>query len=210
MDGLLFDIDGTLVDSTPVVERVWRTWAARHRLDAEAILRDSHGRRSVDTIAQFLPADEVAAALAEHEELELHDLDDVIALPATGPLLSRLPADRWAAVTSGSRTLMQARLRQAGLPVPDVLISADDVTVGKPDPQGYLMAAHALGFEPGRCLVIEDAPAGIAAGLAAGAHVLAVATSHPASALTAAETVVPDLRACTVDVGDGIVVVTDG
>ncbi len=205
LDALLVDIDGTLVDSTPVVERVWRTWAGRYRLDADAILRVAHGRRSVDTIAEFLPRADVAAALAEHEAPELDDLDDVVALPAAASLLAGLPRRRWAAVTSGSRALMEARLAAAGLPVPDVLVAAGDVTAGKPDPQGYLVAAERLRARIGRCLVVEDAPAGVRAGVAAGARVLAVATSHPIEDLTEADLVVHDLRACRVEVtGTGL------
>jgi sugar-phosphatase len=129
----------------------------------------------------------------------LADLDDVIALPGTQTLLRDLPADRWAAVTSGSRALMLARLAAAGLPVPEVLVSADDVSVGKPHPEGYRKAAAALGYDIARCLVVEDAPAGIQAGQAAGAHTLAVATSHSALELSSADAVVPDLTACTVE-----------
>lgn len=208
VDAILFDIDGTLVDSTPAVERSWRTWAARRNLDADAILSICHGRRSEDTIRELLPADEVTAAVGEIEALELADLGDVVALPGTGALLSRLPVDRWAAVTSGPRTLMRARLAAAGLPVPHVLISAEDVRDGKPDPEGYLLAAGALGFDPARCLVVEDAPAGIAAGRSAGAAVLAVTTSHPAAELGAADAVIDDLRSCAFEVRDGLHVTT--
>ncbi|OZM82504.1 HAD-IA family hydrolase [Pseudonocardia sp. MH-G8] len=209
VDAVLFDIDGTLVDSTGAVVRSWTAWAGRYGLDPEEILRVCHGRRSEDTIARFLPVEEQAAGVAALAELELADLDEVIALPATRTLLRDLPADRWAAVTSGSRVLMQARLAAAGLPVPEVLVSAGDVSAGKPDPEGYLKAAAALGYDITRCLVVEDAPAGIGAGRAAGAHTVAVATSHPASELTSADVVVPDLNACTVErVADGLVVTT--
>lgn len=190
---ILFDIDGTLVDSTPAVERTWRTWAARHDLDAEAILRVCHGRRSEDTIADFLPEHEREDAAAELAALEHADLDGVLALPATLNLLPAIPSDRWAAVTSGPRSLMHKRLAAAGLPTPSVLVGAHDVTAGKPDPEGYLAAAAALGVDPAACLVVEDAPAGIAAGRAAGAWVLAVATSHPTSMLQEADAVIDDL-----------------
>jgi mannitol-1-/sugar-/sorbitol-6-phosphatase len=196
-DAVLFDIDGTLVDSTGAVERTWRTWAGRYGLDAEEILRVCHGRRTEDTVAAFLPSPARAAAVAELTALELADLDDVLALPGTRELLAGLPADRWAAVTSGPRPLMEARLAAAGLPRPGVLISAEAVAVGKPDPEGYLAAAAALGRDVRKCVVVEDAPAGIRAGRAAGAYVLAVATSHPAAELTEADAVVADLTACT-------------
>jgi sugar-phosphatase len=208
VEAILFDIDGTLVDSTGAVERTWRTWAATYGLDAEEILRVCHGRRSEDTIADLLPAEQHAAAVAELEELELADLDDVIALPATQELLPALPRHRWAAVTSGSRRLMEARLAAAGLPVPDVLVSAEDVSAGKPDPEGYLKAAAALGYDIARCLVVEDSPAGVRAGSAAGAPTLAVATSHSGSELSAADAVIPDLASCAIEVAPDALLVT--
>ena len=198
VDAILFDVDGTLVDSTAAVERTWRAWAAAHDVDAEEILRVCHGRRSQDTIALFLPAPQQAAAVDELERLELDDLADTVALAGAGALLSALEDGRWAAVTSGPRALMRARLHAAGLPQPAVLVTAEDVAVGKPDPEGYLRAAATLGVDARRCLVVEDAPAGVEAGRAAGASVLAVATSHDASVLGRADAVVPDLTRCRV------------
>lgn len=200
---ILFDIDGTLVDSTPAVERTWRVWADRRGLDAEAILRVCHGRRSEDTIADFLPEHEHEAAVSELEALELDDLQDVIALPMTRSLLPALPMHRWAAVTSGARALMQARLAAAGLPVPTVMVAAEDVTRGKPDPEGYLAAASALGVDPAMCLIVEDAPAGLAAARAAGAQVLAVATSHDSSLLKDADATIADLSGVAISVHEG-------
>ena len=207
VDAVLFDIDGTLVDSTPAVERTCRTWASRRNLNVAEILSVSHGRRTQDTVSMFLPETEQAAAVAELEQLELADLADVVALPGTRDLLPGLPSGRWAAVTSGSQRLMRARLNAARLPVPDVLIAAEDVSAGKPDPDGYMKAAAALGVDIGRCLIVEDAPAGIGAGRAAGAWTLAVATSHPASELESADAIVADLTALTIElVGAGLVV----
>lgn len=197
---ILFDVDGTLVDSTPAVERTWRTWAAGRGLDGDEILRHSHGRRSEDTVAELLPANERVTAVQELLALELKDLEGVVALPNAASLLSSLPADRWAAVTSGSRELMRARMSAAGLTLPSVLITAEDVTTGKPDPEGYLAAAAALGADPAACVVIEDAPAGITSGRASGAFVVAVATSHSRSALNDADVVIDDLGACHVTV----------
>jgi mannitol-1-/sugar-/sorbitol-6-phosphatase len=210
VQALLFDIDGTLVDSTATVERTWRVWADGRGLDADEILRVCHGRRTEDTLQLFLPEEERADGVAELARLELEDLDEVVPLPSTRTLLPRLPAERWAAVTSGPGDLMRARLTAAGLPVPAVLVAAEDVSRGKPDPEGYATAAAELGWDVARCLVIEDAPAGVEAGLAAGAQVLAVATSHPPAELTAAHAVVPDLGACSVEIGaEGLVVVAD-
>lgn len=209
VDAVLFDIDGTLVDSTAAVIRTWTTWAAKHGIDADEVLRICHGRRTEDTLGMFLPAGQLAAATAEIEQWDLADMDDVRALPGTQGLLRRLPADRWAVVTSGSRDLMRARLTAAGLPIPEVLVSAEAVEAGKPEPEGYLKAAAALGRDIRRCLVVEDAPAGIHAGRAAGARVLAVATSHPASELASADAVVPDLTACDLEsTPDGVIVST--
>lgn len=205
-DAVLFDIDGTLVDSTAAVERTWRTWAANHGVDAEEILRVCHGRRSEDTIALFVPKGDRAASVDELEHLELHDLDGVTALPAAADLLASLPVDRWAAVTSGSQQLMRARLEAAGLPVPAVLVAAGDVTQGKPDPQGYQLAASKLGIDVARCFVVEDAPAGINAGLASGAiATIAVSTSHRADQLRAASAVIRDLSALHIEVSDGTI-----
>ncbi|PWV52923.1 HAD family hydrolase [Nocardiopsis sp. L17-MgMaSL7] len=210
VDAVLFDIDGTLVDSTGAVERTWRLWGEAHGIDPDEILAVSHGRRSEDTIAMFLPQDQVADATAELEELELADLDGVTALPATRELLTSLPVERWAAVTSGSRRLMRTRLEAAGLPVPEVLVTADDVTEGKPHPQGYLRAAARLGFDPARCLVVEDAPAGVRAGLASGAAVLAVATSHSRTDLEGigATELVDNLTFCTLETTRGELVLS--
>ncbi|MFE1170737.1 HAD family hydrolase [Nocardiopsis sp. NPDC058789] len=205
VDAVLFDIDGTLVDSTGAVERTWRLWGEAHGIDPEEILAVSHGRRSEDTVAMFLPEAQVAEATAELEELELADLDGVSALPAARELLSALPSPRWAAVTSGSRRLMRTRLEAAELPVPEVLVTADDVSEGKPHPQGYLRAAAALGFDPARCLVVEDAPAGVRAGLASGAAVLAVATSHSRTELEGigATELIDNLTFCTLETTRG-------
>ncbi|MDO4255152.1 MAG: HAD-IA family hydrolase [Kocuria sp.] len=212
VDALLCDIDGTLVDSTAAVNRSWTLWANRHGYDPARILAVCHGRRSADTLADFLPADQVAAAAAELHALEMADLESVIALPGARELLQSLPMDRWAAVTSGDRELMPARLAAAHVPVPQIMVTAEDVEQGKPDPQGYIRAAQLLGVDPERCLVIEDAPAGLKAGIAAGARVVAVATSHPAAELfPIAHAVITDLSQCAVTISDsGTMTVTLG
>jgi len=197
---ILFDIDGTLVDSTAAAERIWRTWADLYGVDVEEILRVRHGRRTEDIVAMFLPADQVPEAVAEMGRLELDDLDGIVALPGTRDLLPSLPDHRWAAVTSGAQRMMRARLLAAGLPAPRVMIAAEDVVAGKPDPEGYLKAATALGYDIGECLVIEDAPAGIEAGHAAGACVLAVATTRSVDDLAGADRAIDDLTHCSVAV----------
>jgi sugar-phosphatase len=190
---VLFDIDGTLVDSTPVVERSWRTWAQEFGVDADELMRVCHGRRTEDTVADFVTPQRRAAAVARLQALELADFDGVTALPGAQQLLEELPRRRWAAVTSGERPLMTARLEAARLPIPDILICAEDVAAGKPSPEGYLQAAAGLGFDASQCVVVEDAPAGIAAGLAAGAQVLAVTTTHDADQVSSANVIVADL-----------------
>lgn len=207
---ILFDIDGTLVDSTPAVERSWRALAERYGLDAEAILRVNHGRRAEDTIAEFWPAEQVDAAVADLLAFELADLDSVVALPGARELLESLPPRRWAAVTSGARELLVARLAAAGLPAPEVLVTAEEVAQGKPDPACFLLAAARLGVDAGACLVVEDAPPGLAAARAAGARVLAVATSHARALLGAADLVIPDLTHCRVEATASGLTVTAG
>lgn len=178
VDAMLLDMDGTLVDSTAVVVRLWRSWAARHGVDPEAVLAVSHGRRGDDVLAEFAPpgVDQVAE-LKWLAARELAERDGIVAVPGAAALLAALPPRRVAVVTSATRELTAVRMEAAGLPVPRILVGADDVTRGKPDPEGYQRAARLLGVDPARCAVVEDAPAGLEAGRAAGARVIAVATT---------------------------------
>jgi mannitol-1-/sugar-/sorbitol-6-phosphatase len=206
---ILFDIDGTLVDSTPVVERSWRTWAQEYDVDAEEVMRVCHGRRTEDTVAQFVTPQQLAVAVARVQALELADFDGVTALPGAQQFVEVLRRQQWAAVTSGERALMTARLEAAHLPIPGTMICAEDVAIGKPSPEGYLKAAAALGFDAGHCVVIEDAPAGIDAGLAAGARVVAVTTTHTAHQVASAEVIVADLSCLRVtSTDDGVELTT--
>ncbi|SPM36028.1 Beta-phosphoglucomutase or related phosphatase, HAD superfamily [Mycobacterium rhizamassiliense] len=201
---ILFDIDGTLIDSTATVEQSWRTWAKEYGVDYEEVLKVCHGRRTEDTVARFVgPHDLVAATARQLALQELADFDGVLELPGARRLLDALPHSLWAAVTSGPRSLMAARLAAAGLPAPKLLIGAEDVSNGKPNPESYLKAAAALGVEAHECLVVEDAPAGVGAGRAAGAQVLAVTTTHRAAELADADVVVTDLSCVSVKVSDG-------
>ena len=172
--GLLFDSDGVLVDSDAVVLRSWTRWAHRWDMDPDAVTGVVHGRRSADTVAVLLDPADRARALADIDRFEVEDAAGVTALPGAGQLLTSLPAGSWAVVTSGRRELARARLVAAGLPVPAVLVCAEDVPRGKPDPAGYLAAATGLGVPVADCLVLEYSPAGIAAGAAAGARVVGV------------------------------------
>jgi sugar-phosphatase len=175
-DALLVDLDGTLVDSEAPVRRVWAAFANRHRLDAAAVFRFAQCRPSRETVCLLAPDADHHAEAAAVEDQEVHDTDGVIALPGAAELLA---SDRTVAiVTSCSTALAEARLRAAGLPIPRVLVSSDGLERGKPDPECFLIAAQRLGADPARCVVLEDAPAGILAGRAAGATVIAVRTTH--------------------------------
>ena len=195
-------MDGTIVDSTPVVERQWRRWAARHELNADAILAVSHGRRTIETMREVAPHLRTSDAEAAcFDEEEARDSEGVIAMAGAAPLLSSLSPDSWAVVTSATLHLAHNRLRFAGLPIPSVLVSADDVREGKPDPEGYLLAAARLGVHPTECLVLEDTPAGIAAGLAAEMQVLAIGNTVARESLPVAPWL-PDLTRLRVRHGD--------
>ncbi|MCU0283074.1 MAG: HAD-IA family hydrolase [Candidatus Nanopelagicales bacterium] len=175
---VLLDMDGTLVDSHAAVERAWRTWAAAWGADADATLAVSPGRPADQTIREALPGlsdDEVSRAAADQLALQYDDLADLVALPGTAALLATLDelGLPWAVVTSADPPLAAARLGAVGIDAP-VLVTCQDVPVGKPDPAPYLHAAALLGVPPGQCLVVEDAPAGVAAGRAAGMPVAGV------------------------------------
>jgi len=183
---LLFDLDGVLVDSTPAVIRVWTRWALKHGLDTDEVVRKAHGRPSIATICEYFPQGDHEAENREVESGEIQDLEGVVPLPGARELLSALPSDRWTIVTSCTRPLATVRLRAAGLPLPSRLVTCDDVKHGKPDPEPYLKGASLLGASAKDCVVVEDAPAGIRAGKAAGARVIACRTTAPESELRAA------------------------
>lgn len=208
MEAILFDVDGTLVDSTAGIELTWREWAARHSIDVDEVLAGCHGRRTTDTVALFVAPADVAAAAAEAEAIAQEHFASAVALPGAAALLYDLRPMRWAVVTSGTRDGVLARLSATGMPAPRVLVAAEDVTAGKPDPECYLKAASLAGADIRRCLVVEDAPAGIQAGRAAGAHTVAVTTTHRADELALADAVVTDLRALWADEGPGGLAVT--
>jgi sugar-phosphatase len=184
--GLLFDLDGVLIDSTPAVARVWSSWALDHGFEPEEIVRRAHGRPSLATIRDLLPNADHEAENRKVEQGEIDDVVGLVPLPGARELLNSLPDDRWAIVTSCSRPLAEVRLRAAGLPVPRRLLTSNDVTNGKPAPEPYLKGAALLGFPSPKCLVFEDAPAGIRAGKAAGSRVVAFRTTAPDSELESA------------------------
>ena len=174
---LLFDMDGVLIDSTPAVARVWRNWAVDHGFNPEEVVARAHGRPSIATIREYLPDADHEVENRIVERCEMEDLEGVVPLPGAQELLAALPANRWTIVTSCTRALAEVRLRAASLPTPKSLITATDVVNGKPHPEPYLKAATILGFSATECVVVEDAPAGIRAGKAAGARVIGFPTT---------------------------------
>ena len=185
-EALLFDLDGVLVDSGASVERHWAAWGARRGIALETIRPVMHGRRTVDTLALVAPELDAAAEALEIDGGQARDGEGVRAIDGAPELLAALPPERWGVVTSGPRMLAVARLGFAGLPSPRVLVTGDEVEHGKPDPAGYLLGARRLGVDPAACAIVEDAPAGVAAGRAAGMRAIGQLTSHAAHELRAA------------------------
>jgi sugar-phosphatase len=175
--GLLFDMDGVLIDSTPAITRVWTQWAIAHGFDPDELVQKAHGRPSIATIRDYLPHGDHEAENREVERGEIEDLNGVVPLPGARELLAALPSDRWTIVTSCTRSLAEVRLRAARLPFPERLVTCDDVKNGKPDPEPYLKGASLLGVSAEDCVVVEDVPAGIRAGKAAGTRVIACRTT---------------------------------
>ncbi len=193
---LLFDMDGVLINSIPAVERVWSRWAAERGFNVQEVLRHAHGRPSIATLRDLLPNADHEAENRIIEQAEIHDVDGIVPLPGVKELLAALPHDRWAIVTSCTRPLAEVRIRAAGLPTPELFITANDITRGKPHGEPYQKGAAGLGFAPEECIVVEDALAGIASGQNAGARVIAFTTTASIDDLVAAK---PDwmLRDCS-------------
>ena len=197
-DAILFDLDGVLVDSTACIIRHWGQWAEQHDMDVNKIMKVAHGRRIVETIGLIAPQLDAEEEARRLSELEMKDTQGITAIAGAAALLDALPRGTWAIATAGSWAIAAARLKQAGLPIPDVLVNADDVSKGKPDPESYLLAARRLGVAPERCVVVEDAPFGIDAGRAARARTIAVLSTHERRSLAKADVIVErlaDLRA---------------
>lgn len=205
---VLFDLDGVLVDSTAAVEGHWRDFAARHGLDATALLADLHGRRMVDIIAGALPSVGPAQLADEARIVETAEAtgarDGTQPQPGALDLVQALAGRPWAIVTSGTSPVALARMEAVGLPRPAVFVPGEEVQLGKPDPAPYLLAAERLGVRPQTCVVVEDAPAGLTAGRAAGSTTVAVATSHDVAALRGADHVVRTPADIELLQGDGI------
>ena len=187
---LLFDLDGVLVDSAECVRRICTDWAVARGLDPESVLKSSQGRRVQETVRAVAPHLDVDTEVKTLVEMEANTTDGLHPVPGSHAVLASLPPDAWAVVTSGARPVALLRLRHVGLPIPRTLITGDDVARGKPDPEGYLAAARILGYTPDQCVVVEDAPAGLAAARAAGMRSVGIAGTFPRAALADADVIV--------------------
>lgn len=175
----LFDMDGTVLNSIAAAERVWTKWAERHGLDVANFLPTIHGKRAIETIGALgLPGVDARAEAEALLKAEAIDLDGIVPIPGAVAFLKSLPPERWAIVTSAPRELAMLRIHAAGIPVPAMMVTGEDVAHGKPAPDCFLLAAEHLGVAARDCLVFEDAPAGIAAGEASGASVMVIAATH--------------------------------
>jgi sugar-phosphatase len=190
---ILSDLDGTLIDSLTCVDYAWEEWAKSHSLDVAYIKEKAHGMRTADSLKMLVPHLDLNSEMKALEDLECSVTTDLVEINGAKELLKSLPAGHWAIVTSGSRRLASHRLGHVGLPRPEVFVTADDVTAGKPDPQCYLAAAHGLGIDAADCVVLEDSPAGIRAGKSAGARVIAIGFSRAHHDISQADYVVHDL-----------------
>lgn len=191
---IIFDLDGVLVDSAACIDYHWQRWASKHGLDINEVLTVSPGRPTIETIRLVAPHLDAEAETAELERGESVDTNGVYRIEGATELVRSLPIDRWAIATSGVLATATTRIVHTGLPMPAVLVTADDVTRGKPDPEPYLLAAKRLGIDSQDCVVVEDAPAGIQAGKSAGMTVIGVASTHASDALGQADAIAQRLQ----------------
>lgn len=205
---ILFDLDGVLVDSAECVERTWRAWSGRHGLSYDDVIAVAHGRRTIETVRQVAPHLDAASEVTALEAHEAMTAEGIREVSGARELISKLPADRWAVVTSGTRAIASFRLKLVGIAIPPVMVCADEISHGKPHPEGYLTASERLGFSAGDCIVIEDTPPGIAAAGAGGMRVIAVSTTYPPSQLAAADAVVDQLSDLQIAMKGDVVQIT--
>ena len=191
--GVLFDMDGILISSLGSVERSWTKWAHMRGIDPAYAISIAHGRRAIETVAQLRPDLDSAAELKVIEDLEVEDNEGLTVLPGVLNLLASLPKGSWTVVTSATERLARVRLAQGGVPVPDRIVTADQVRLGKPNPEPFLAGAAILGLRPEQCVVFEDSSSGAKAGRAAGCTVIATTFSHSVESLQAAHYLVSDL-----------------
>lgn len=201
---ILSDLDGTLIDSQRCVDLAWETWSRRHNLNPDQIKVAVHGMRTADSLPMIAPHLHLPTEMKALEDLECGCVEGLVAIEGAHELSAAIPKASWAIVTSGSTRLANHRLMSVGLTMPKLLVTADDVTEGKPSPQAYLKGAAALGVDPTKCVVFEDSPNGIKAAKAAGATVIAVGVSRGEHDISAADYVIHDLRDVKVETtGDG-------
>jgi sugar-phosphatase len=210
---ILFDLDGVLLDSTRVVAQQYTTWAQEQGLDPELVMQAAHGVRTVEVVRRVAPH---LDAEAETKKIELREAAalNMAAMPGAVDLVNSIPKGRWCVVTSGTRFLATTRMRRFGIPVPEILVTADDVKHGKPDPEPYRKGAELLNVPPEECVVVEDAPAGIRAAHAAGMRVISLLSTCPVDDLKEADAVVRGMAMIKVSLdsvgGKGQLVVTLG
>ena len=198
--GILFDMDGILISSLGSVERSWTIWAISRGIDPALAIHTAHGSRAIETVAKLRPDLDSRAELKFIEDIESADIEGIEVLPGVRELLAALPADRWTVVTSATERLARIRLKIAGFALPERIVTADQVTQGKPHPAPYRMGAEILGFAAADCVVFEDSPSGTKAGQAAGCTVIGTTFSHPIEELGAARYLVRDLTGISVEV----------
>jgi sugar-phosphatase len=184
-DAVLFDLDGVLIDSTGCILRHWQEWGDRHGITIDKIMQVVHGRITAETIRLVAPHLDAEEEARQFDAQELIDAAGVVAIEGARQILAALPEGAWAIVTSGPLEMVKVRLAKVGLPLPAALVTAGDVRQGKPAPEPYLTGAKRLGVAAGRCIVVEDAPAGIEAGKKAGMQVVGIATTHKREELIA-------------------------
>lgn len=202
-EAIIFDLDGVLVDSNAISERHWQRWAEEQGVAYEKIATSHHGRPTAEIIREVAPHLDAEAEAERKEGREATDTEGLRAFEGASALIQGLPEGRWAIATSGRHRTATIRLEHTGLPQPETLVTADDVAQGKPAPDPYLLAAERLDMDPQRCVVFEDAPAGVEAAQRAGAQVVAVASTNSPDALGAAEVVVPRLTDVRVESENG-------
>ncbi len=185
-EAILFDLDGVLIDSTSCIERHWQEWSQTNNIDLGLILQNAHGVRTIETMQIVAPHLDSEKEAAKFTANEIIDTEGVVAIPGARKLIDQIPEDQWTIVTSGSYDLVQARLLKAGLPMPKAIITADDVTQGKPSPEPYLKGAQKIGVPIDQCCIVEDAPIGVKAGKSAGAKVIGILSTHSKEELLAA------------------------
>ncbi|MGO1117090.1 HAD-IA family hydrolase [Rhodovibrionaceae bacterium A322] len=200
-DAVIFDLDGVLVDSAPVIVRSWKNWARKNNIDEAHLFQFVHGRRAAATIELAAPHLDAQAEAQKLVEIESNDTEGLSVYPGVLELVAQLPRDRWAIYTSGTDSIATTRLNFAGIDLPEVFLTADRVKNGKPAPDGYVMAAEQMGFAPENCLVLEDSPAGILAANAGGLASLAIGTTHKKEELAAADYWVESFAQLTLTVG---------